>query len=184
MINHSKPEDFQISKLNEFFLVADRIWKAKRSARQGFDKFKSRSIPSGDGAGLFVPTSSGKTLFANGSLTVVILSMQNFRETPPTQRDFPSRNPFSKEGKKEIRTPEVPAVPNSPARCQAPDRFVQAISERSDGGAHEGNRQRSPPEILLPDIPVQASSGADETTGRFPLPQVSSSQSLFPPRPS
>ncbi len=92
MINHSKPEDFQISKLNEFFLVADRIRKAKRSARQGFDKFKSRPIPSGDGAGLFVPISSGKTLFSNGSLTVVIPSMQNFRETPPTQRDFLTRS--------------------------------------------------------------------------------------------
>ncbi len=58
------------------------------------------------------------------------------------------------------------------------------ISKRSDGGAHEGNWQRSPPEILLPDIPEQALSGTDEAAGRFPPPQVSSFQSLIPPRPS
>jgi len=32
MNNHSESEDFQISKLNEFFLVADRIRKTGRNA--------------------------------------------------------------------------------------------------------------------------------------------------------
>ncbi len=184
MNNHSEPEDLQISKLNEFFLVADRIRKAGCSAQQGFGKFKSTPNLGGGGASLSVPTSSGNTPFANGSLTLVTPSVQSSRESPPAQSDFPSGNPLNKDGRKEIRAPEVPAVPSNPARCQAPDRIAKAISERSDGGAHEGNRQRSPPEILLPDIPEQASSGVDEATSRFPPPQVSSSQSLFPPHPS
>ncbi len=36
-------------------------------------------------------------------------------------------------------------------------------------------------EILLPDIPAQASSGADEAAGQFPPPQVRSFQSPFLP---
>ncbi len=184
MNNHSEPKNLQISKLNEFFLIADRIRKAGRSARQSFDKFKSRPNPSGSGACLFVPTSSGNTPFANRSLTLVIPSVQSSRKIPPAQSDFPSGNPPNKEGRKEIRASEVPTVLNNPARCQAPDRIAQVIPEGSDGGAHEGNRQRSPPEILLPNILEQASSSADEAAGQFPPPQVSSSQSLFPPRPS
>jgi hypothetical protein len=183
MNNHSEPEDLQISKLNEFFFVADRIRKVGRSARQGFGKFKSTLNPSGAGARLFVLTSSKNAPFANGSLILVISLMQSSRETPPAQSDFPSGNLLTKEGRKEIQALEVRAVPNNSGRCQAPDRIAQAISERSDGGAHEGNRQRSPPEILLLNISEQALSSADEVASRFPLPQVSSSQSLFPPHP-
>lgn len=55
MKNHSEPEDSQISKLNEFLFVADRIRKAGCSARQGFGKFKSKPNPNGGGARLSVP---------------------------------------------------------------------------------------------------------------------------------
>jgi hypothetical protein len=46
---HLEFEDLQISKLNELFLVAARIKKAGRSARQGFGKFKSKTNPNGGG---------------------------------------------------------------------------------------------------------------------------------------
>jgi hypothetical protein len=64
MNNHLEPEDFQISKLNEFFLVADRIRKAGRSVRQGFGKLKRKPNPNGGGARLSV----SKTFFGMVSL--------------------------------------------------------------------------------------------------------------------
>ncbi len=97
--------------------------------------------------------------------------------------DLPFGNPPSKEERKAIRALEVPAAPSNSARCPTPDQIAQAISERSDGGAREGHRQRSPSEILLPpDISMQASSGADEATSKSSPPQVLSSQSLSLPR--
>jgi hypothetical protein len=102
MKNHSEPEDSQISKLNEFFLVADRIRKARRSLRQGFGKFKSKSNPNGGGARLSVPISSEISPFANGPLSLVTPSVQSSREAPLTHNVFPSENSLGKEGKKEI----------------------------------------------------------------------------------
>ncbi|CAK9205216.1 unnamed protein product [Sphagnum troendelagicum] len=182
MNNHSEPEDPQISKLNEFILVADRIQKAWRSVRQGFGKLKSKPNLNGGDARLSVPTSNGNAPFANGPLSLATPSVQSFQETPPAQSDFLLGNLLGKEGKKEIQAPEVLAAPSNPARCQALHQIAQAILERSDGGTHEGNRQRSPPEIILTAIPEQASSGADKMAGRFPPPQVSSSPSILPPR--
>jgi hypothetical protein len=182
MKNHSEPEDSKISKLNEFFLVADRIWKARRSSRQGFGKFKSKPNPNGGGARLSVLISSGISPFANGPLSLATPSVQSSREAPLTQSVFPSENPLGKEEKKEIRAPEVPAAPNNPARCQALARAAQTSSERSNGGAHEGSLQRSPPEITLSNMPDQATSGADETASQPSPPQVSFSPSSFPLR--
>jgi hypothetical protein len=71
MNNHSESEDLQISKLNEFFLVADRIRKVGRSVRQGFGKFKNKPNPSGGGACLSIPTSSENAHFSNGSFALV-----------------------------------------------------------------------------------------------------------------
>ncbi|CAK9881913.1 unnamed protein product [Sphagnum jensenii] len=121
MNNLSEPEDSQISKLNEFFLIANKIRKAGRNARQGFDKFKSRLNHGGGGARLSVSTSSGNAPFANGSLTLVTPSVQSSREIPLVQSDFLSGNPLSKKVRKEIRAPEVPTTPSNLARCQAPD---------------------------------------------------------------
>jgi hypothetical protein len=71
MNNHSEPEDFQISKLNEFFLVANRIQKAGRSARQGFGKLRRKSNPNDGDARISEPTSSGKAPFTNGFFDLV-----------------------------------------------------------------------------------------------------------------
>jgi len=68
---HPESEDLQISKLNEFFLVVDRIRKAGHSARQGFDKFKNKTNPNGGGARLSVPSSGENAPFTNGSFTSV-----------------------------------------------------------------------------------------------------------------
>ncbi len=168
MKNHSELEDSQISKLNEFFLVADRIRKAGRNSRQGFGKFKSKSNLNGGGARLSVPISSEISPFANGPLSLATPSVQGSREASLTQSVFPSENPLGKEEKKEIRSTEVLAAPSNPARCQAPIRAAQASSERSDGGAHEGSLQRSPQEITLPDMPDQATSGANVTASQPP----------------
>jgi hypothetical protein len=46
---HSKPEDPQLQRLNEFLLVADRIQKAGGSTQKGLGKFK-KSSPNGGGA--------------------------------------------------------------------------------------------------------------------------------------
>jgi len=134
MNNHSEPEDFQISKLNEFFLVADKIRKAGCITQQGFSKLKSKPNPNGGGARLSILTSSGKAPFTNGSFALVTLFVQSSCEAPLALSDFLPRNPFGKEERKEIRALEVPAAPSSSARCQALDRIVQAITERSTGG--------------------------------------------------
>ncbi len=128
------------------------------------------------------PINSGISPFANDPLSLATPSIQSSREPPLTPSSFLSENPLGKEGKKEIRAPEVPAAPSNSARCQAPVQAAQAISERSDGGAHEGSCQRSPPEIILPDMLDQASSGADETASRPPPPQAFSSLPSLPLR--
>jgi hypothetical protein len=129
---HLESEDLQISKLNEIFLVADRIKKAGRSARQGFGKFKNKTNPNGGGARLSVPSSGENAPFTNESFTSVASIVQSSRTSPSAPSDSPSGNPFSKKKRKTIRAHEVPAVPSNPARCPAPDQITQAISERSD----------------------------------------------------
>ncbi|CAK9872121.1 unnamed protein product [Sphagnum jensenii] len=171
MKNHSELEDTQISKLNECFLVADGIRKAGRNLRQGFDKCKSKLNRNGGGARTSVPSSSGFSLFTNGLLSLVTPLVQSSLEAPPTQSFFLSGTTLGKERKKEIRTPEVPAAPKNPERCQAPIRTTLASSERSDGEAHEGSRQQSPLEITIADTPDQVTPGANETTNRPPPPQ-------------
>jgi hypothetical protein len=167
---HSESKDLQISKLNEFFLVADRIRKAGRSAQPGFGKFKSKTNPNGGGTRLSVPSSGENAPFTNGSFALVAPIVQSSRIFPSAPRDFPSGNSLSKEERKAIRASEVLPAPSSPTRCPALDRIVQVISEKSDGGAREGHRQQSPLEILPPDIPAQASSGAAEAAGKSSPP--------------
>ncbi len=52
---HSKSKDPQISRLNEFFLVANRIWKAGRGMRQSFGKFKCNNLNPNGGGGAELP---------------------------------------------------------------------------------------------------------------------------------
>jgi hypothetical protein len=64
---HSESDDLQISRLNEFFLVADKIQKVRRSARQGIEKFKKLNL-SGDGARFFALTSNEDPSSTKGSI--------------------------------------------------------------------------------------------------------------------
>jgi hypothetical protein len=64
---HPESEDLHISRFNEFFLVAYRIRKVGRSARQGLGKFKSKPNPNGSGARPPTPTSSEDLPFTNKS---------------------------------------------------------------------------------------------------------------------
>ncbi|CAK9866781.1 unnamed protein product [Sphagnum jensenii] len=168
---HSELEDAQISKLNECFLVADRIQKARRSSRQGFGKCKSKPNPNGGDVRPSVPSNSGISLFDNDPLSLVIPPVQSFLKAPLMLSFFLSGTSLGKEEKKGIRASEAPAAPRNPERCQTPIQIAQRSSERSDGGAFEGSPQRSPPEITIADTPDQATSGVDETTSRPPPPQ-------------
>ncbi|CAM6031017.1 unnamed protein product [Sphagnum balticum] len=184
MNTYSESEDLQISKLNEFFLVADRIKKVGRSTRQGlgFGKFRSKMNPNGGGARFPVLPSGENAPLTNGSFILFSPTLQSFRASPSEPSDPPTVDLLSKEERRTIRASEAPAAPSSPARCSAPNRIAQAISERSDGGAREGHRQWSPSKILLSDIPTQASSHAAEAAGKSSPPQVLPSQSLSFPR--
>jgi hypothetical protein len=174
-----EPEDLQISKLNEFFLVADRIRKAGRKARHGFGKFKCKLNPSGGNARLSAPTSIEDTSHTNGSFAP---PMQSFHAPLITPSAPPLGDALNKEERNMIRTLEVPAALSSPAKCLPPDQITQAISERSDGGTREGHRQWSPLAILLPNISTRATPGATEVIGKPLLSQVLPSQSLTFPR--
>jgi hypothetical protein len=101
---YSESKDLQISKLNEFFLVADRIRKAGRGARQGlgFGKFKSKTNPNSGGVQFFVLSSNEKAPLTNGSFTLFSPTMQSFRASPSKLSDPPPENPFSKEERRTI----------------------------------------------------------------------------------
>ncbi len=177
----SELEDFQTSKLNEFFLVADRIRKVSRNVRQGFRKFKSKTNPNDGDAHL--PVLSGEesipltneSSFPAAAPTVLCLRASSFEPS-----DFPQGNSFSFGERRAIVTPEAQTAPNSSTRCSVHDRRAQATSERSDGGAREEHRQRSPPDLFLSDIPTQAPPGADEASGKFSPPQLVAEGPLAP----
>ncbi|CAK9195828.1 unnamed protein product [Sphagnum troendelagicum] len=102
MKTHSGLEDTHISKLNECFLVTDRIRNVGRSSRQGFGKCKSKLNPNGGGARTCVLSSSGISLFDNGPLSLVTPPVQSSLKAPLTPSFFLSGTTLGKEGKKEI----------------------------------------------------------------------------------
>ncbi|CAK9228719.1 unnamed protein product [Sphagnum troendelagicum] len=166
---HSKYDDLQNSRLNDLFLVADMIRKAGRNARQGFGKFKCKPNPSSGGAQFPTLTSNKDPPFANGSF---VLPVQRSHIIPSM-----SSSPFlgsllNKEEKNAIRTPKDSAALSNPARCLLPDKIVQAILARSDGGSRKGHPQQSPSKITHLDISMRATTSVTEAIGRPPLSQV------------
>jgi hypothetical protein len=160
---HSESEDPQISRLNEFFFVVNRIRKVGRNVRQGLGKFKSKPNPSGSGAWLPTPTSSEDLPSTNGSITPPVQRSHVTSSTPSSP--LPG-SLLSKEERSAIRTPEVSAALSSPVRCPCPNKIAQVISERSDGGAREGHPQRSPLTIFLSDVPTRATTSVAEAAGK------------------
>jgi hypothetical protein len=96
---HSKPDDLHISRLNEFFLVADRIRKAGHNSRQGFGKFKCKSNPSGGCTRFPASTSNEDSPFANGSFGPLV---QGSRDAPSAPSSPLLGSPLNKEGKNAI----------------------------------------------------------------------------------
>lgn len=159
---HSELEDLQISKLNEFFLVADRIWRVECSVRQGLGNLKKPN-PSCGGARFPAPTRNAKTPFTNGSFA---LSVQGSRKVPLVPNSSILRSLPSIEEKDEIQAPEDPAAFSDTTRWQLPTKFAQATSEKSDGERLEGQPQRSSPTSAHSDISAWATKRAAETVGR------------------
>jgi hypothetical protein len=183
---HSESEDPQIQRLNEFFLVADKIRKVGRSVRQGLGKFK-KSSPNGGGARLSALASNENPLFTNGSF---VLPKQGSREAPSASSFPPPGNPLGKEGVSAIQASKTLAALNTQTECQLSGKNAQAISARSDGGECEGHPQRSPSALVHQGIPSRAQTSAAEAPGEsshtqvltkhpFPLPHISESLSTI-----
>ncbi len=139
----SDSEDQQIFKLNEYSLIAYKIWKAGRDARLGFGKFKSKkSIPSdGAGAKAYRPASKEDSSATNGS-------------SEPLAHDhheallvLSSPTPKSSLRKQEVNAGLASAdraALNKSGRPQAPSKGAKAATAKSDGKSREGLPQRSP----------------------------------------
>jgi hypothetical protein len=165
---HSEFDDLQIQRLNEFLLVANRIRKARRSARQGLEKFKKPN-PSGGGARFSTPTSNKNPLFTKGS------------SAPPTQGSHkassalsipPPISPPSKEVACAIQALESSAALRTPTECQFSGKNAQTVSAKSDGGKREGPPQRSPSTLIHQGIPTRVSTRAIEAPSESSLTQV------------
>ncbi|CAM6023817.1 unnamed protein product [Sphagnum balticum] len=140
---NSKLGDLQISKLNEFFLVVDKIRKAGCGARQGFGKFKCNKLNPSGGGSTWPPSSlSHEIASANGSLVWFVHGSRK----APFAPNFPSPGrSLSKEGKIASQAPADSITPNDLERCHLPTKNAQAFSTRSDGESREGRLQRSSP---------------------------------------
>ncbi len=87
----------QISRLNEHFLIVDRIRKARRSARQGNDWLRNKMLnPSGDDTPVPPPSINSE----GGTLTKQFVGpqVQNERDTQyemgiPSPESSPLQNP-------------------------------------------------------------------------------------------
>ncbi len=147
MENHSKLEDSQISKLNDCLLVADRIWKVRRSSRQGFNKLNKLN-PNGGGARSSVPIRNELSPFANGPLSLATPSEQSSREASPTQSIFSLENPLGKEEGKEIRAPD-------PDHTQQSGKMSSFNSSRPSvlGKERWRSSRRKPPTVTSGDQP-------------------------------
>jgi hypothetical protein len=168
---HSKFEDLQMSRLNEFFLVANKIRKAGCGAQQGLDKFKcNKPNPSGNGGARASTLTSNENLsLADGSFDLSSRGSHEALSVP----SFPLLgSPFNKEGKNASQTSADPATLSDPMRCQLLDKGVQANSLRSDGGLRENHLQRSSPPITHRDTSTRTTTSATEASSRFSHTQV------------
>jgi hypothetical protein len=142
--------------------------KARRSARQGFGKFKKPN-PSCSGAHFPTPTRNEDTPFTNGSFA---LSVQGSHEAPLASSSSIPRSSLSNGGKNEIQASDDPVAFCDTTRCQLPTKITQATSEKRDGESLEGQPQRSSPRSAHPDISTRATKKTAETTGQSSHTQV------------
>ncbi|CAK9865732.1 unnamed protein product [Sphagnum jensenii] len=168
---NSKSEDLQISKLNEFFLVADKIRKAGCDAQQGFKKFKCNK-PN--------PNSGGDT-HASPPINYKISSIANGCSDPPTQgsckapsapRTSLSGSSLNKGGKNVGQALADPTTLSDSTRCRLPGKDTKANSLQNDGRSREGYLQRSSSLTTHRDISTRSTTNAARTSGSFSLTQV------------
>jgi hypothetical protein len=142
-IIHTKSEDLQISRLNEFFLVANRIRRAGRCSRQGFSKPRSRPNLSGGGARLPVQLSSVVPPSANRSLRGN-LAQQGREERDPSTGELgrlqqhgkmsTSKRDRASDHGEERRRFARRFPPMDISDDQPPRQFTAIYNERSRGG--------------------------------------------------
>ncbi|CAM6062820.1 unnamed protein product [Sphagnum tenellum] len=130
-------EDQQISKLNEYSLVALRIRKAGRGARLGFGKFKCRKSNLGGnvGAKAHRPESTEPSSATNGSYEA---SAHDLRKSLPAPS---SPSPESSANLRETNAGLVqtdPVALSESGNTQAPGRGVETTSARSSEESREG----------------------------------------------
>jgi hypothetical protein len=139
---YSDSEDHRISKLNEFFLVADMIRKVGGGMQQGFGKLKGSKLnPSGGGeARAPSPTSNGSSIIANRSFDP---PAQGPCETFFAPSSSLPGDAISTKGKNASQTPTASATLGDLVKCQLLGKAVEVDSPRSDGKSREGCLQRS-----------------------------------------
>jgi hypothetical protein len=123
-IIHTESKDPQISRLKEFFLVANRIRRTRRYSRQGFDKLRSRPNLGSGGACLPAQTSSKDPPSANGSFA---LPVQGINDPPLAPSDSLGGNSLSKEEKNAIQASKNSVALSNTARCQLPNKIAQVV---------------------------------------------------------
>jgi hypothetical protein len=143
-IIHSKFEDSQISRLNEYFHVVERTRRAGRYPRQGVGKFRSTLNPSGGGACRPAQINRAILLSSNNSHA---LTVQGLSDSPLVLNDSHAQKSPSEDEESAIQELALSAASSTAARCQLPSRPAQVASAGSDGGSFEGLLQRSPTTI-------------------------------------
>ncbi|CAK9208953.1 unnamed protein product [Sphagnum troendelagicum] len=164
-------EDQQISKLNEYSLVALRIRKAGRGARLGFGKFKCRKSNLGGnvGAKAHRPESTEPSSATNGSHEA---SAHDLRKSLPAPS---SPSPESSANLRETNAGLVqtdPVALSESGNTQAPGRGVETTSARSSEESREGAPQRPPSPLKLRKDLTRSVKGAVGEPGSSSLAQV------------
>ncbi len=167
----SKFEDQQISKLNEFSLVAYRIRKAGHDVRLGLGKFKCNKLnpSSGHIAQVPFPTSNEISFITNESSDPLA---QGSCEAPFAPSTSLPGSLLSKGGKNTSQTSIDLATFSNPTKCQLPNKNAQANSPQSDGGLREGCFQRSSSSTTHRDISTRIATRTAEVSRTFSPTQV------------
>jgi hypothetical protein len=166
----SESEDHQISKLNEFSLVAYKIWKARRGAWLGLSKFKGNKLnPSGgSSARTAFPTSNKNSLTTDGSFDPPVQGSGEALSAPSSSFLGGS---ISKEGKIANQAPANSTILEDMTRCQLSDKVAQAGSPRSDGESRENRLQQFFAPIAFLNIATQTTTSTVEASGRPLFPR-------------
>jgi hypothetical protein len=138
----SNLEDQQISKLNEYSLVAYRIWKTGRDARLGFGKFKSKKLNLGGGVGAKAlrPECKDVPSATNGSFEPSTHDHRGSLLAPSSST--PESSLRIQETNADLASTN-PTAPNESGNTQAPSKGAKAAATKSNEESREGLPRRS-----------------------------------------